>query len=1546
MESKLSDTSQLTLPETATEKALAEIWKEVLDQENIGRNSHFFRLGGNSIKLIKLRARILSNFGFAFDLQELFTINVLSQQSEKIESSTTKEEYHKIAKANLSEDYAVSSSQKSLWILSKMGGASAAYNMPRLLRLESGFDLNRLNASINKLVKRHEILRTVFVLKEGEIRQRILNDLSIELKELDLGATNYLTPSNYMEQDANVLFDIENGPLIRTSVLKTQENECFLYFNLHHIISDERSMNILLNEVLALYQNADLPDLQIQYKDYAEWEQEKLTEDGFSKAKAYWLEKMSGELPVLNLPIANKRPITQTINGSVFNLDLSPELFGKVKAHYTKEDATLFVSVLATWTLFFSRYSAQKDIIIGTPISGRDREELEDQIGLYMKTIPLRNTVQPEDSFETSFRKIKEGTFENLSNGAYPLEALVEDLNQKTEPNRNPLFDVLINIADKAVQSAEHLGVNYQEGIRDGGICPAKFDFEIKCQEQQDYLGLSIVYNTDIYPKAAVQKMIAHYVLFLEQLLDKPKLSYQCHNYLNLDEIKELTETFNPIYESRTAGESIIDLFQNHVKQTPNKLALVFGEKEWTYGQLDKISDQLAGYLQVKFDIQPNDLVGLKLDRSEWLIISILAIIKSGGGYVPIAVNYPKERIEYIHDKSDLKASISVEVIADFENDLNPYLLSPVVLDEKNTVYSIFTSGSTGKPKGVIITHGNLLSFINNFPERFGFNKVNRFAATTNFTFDISVIELLGVLTQGITIDLFSSLEISNPKHVIERIKKNGINGLQITPSRCTQLLMVSDEFLDGLNVLLIGGEAVNVDLYETLKKVAVYAVQVYGPTETTIWSTAMLISDSVQLNIGKPLASEKIFILNDHLQMEPKGTIGEICIGGEGVSKGYMKQDELTVERFVNSPFLDRERIYRTGDLGKWDDAGNLIFLGREDDQVKIRGYRIELAEIESQLSTIAGVEEAIVLAEGINGEDKILCAYIVLSNTFTASELRELLARKLPGYMVPQRYFVVEKMPLNSSGKIDRKTLRSIDKVELERDQEYFPPMTTEEIVLAKIWEEILDVEQVGLRDDFYGLGGDSLKSIRVIEKLNLANFEIQMEAILNEPLLENLAKQMIPISAKPTFSIDDQATPIEKTEKKRIISYNQKYLLLDNRSSGTFGPLVIEGLKRKKIESELIKFLSKFPSLTEAIIKTDKEWYAEYTPLKIRFFKEKLRAGDSLMSKISDQNHKFNQTFEMQKSEWIRVLILKDEQTNQNLVFCKIHHVLTDDFSNKLLMQAMKDYFEGLTTTFEFSTNAIHAKAQELYLRTNKARSEREFWKQELTAFDASPAPIQENDKAWMRNKTQLVLKGAELENFKELAKSLKLPAIALHLALHQQLITKKCQGNQLIQGVLTDLRSEKMQGLALSNVVGLVSNVFPIGIEENTSNLSNEVVHEVYDKYLKSRSSQLIPWEIIKNDYEELNKKPLEISGVFNHQVRPGNVPEINNNNVNVSSVVAVFSPNLDYTCITYNNGISLDINYDSPLNSQINMNEIFRELIQNLLEQKGQLSTIS
>nr|WP_244431779.1 non-ribosomal peptide synthetase [Xenorhabdus szentirmaii] len=1168
------------------ETALAQIWQTLLGLDRVSRHDHFFELGGHSLLAIQLATRIHQNLALETSLPLLFTYPVLADLAAALTESTAITQPTIIPAVDRSRHLPLSFAQQRLWFLAQLNpAASLAYHIPAVLRLSGQLNLTAFKAALDSLVARQESLRTRFAFVDEQPCQYIdAADTGFPLNYQDLRGLNKTLDRNRIDElislETQTLFDFANEPPVRGKLLQLSDEEHIFILIQHHIITDGWSVGILLRELDILYRAALeekehlLAPLPIQYADYAIWQQEWLQGENMAAQRNFWQEQLQGAPELLALPTDRPRPPEQTYEGAHIPIHLAPELLVSLKALGQRQGTTLFMTLLAGWSIVLARLSGQNDIVIGTPVANRPQTELEGIIGFFANTLPLRVELENCNTVAELLTHIRERSLAAYAHQNLPFEQLVEILQPNRSLSYNPIFQVMLALDNTPAQSLElpDLSVSMLEQTRRS----AHFDLTLSLAETQKGLNGYLEYTSDLFDEVTVGHIAGYLIQVLSAMAADEKQDIARLTMLSAAEHQQLLVEFNTPQSEPSSFDHepwlpqnglIHSLFEDQVQRTPDAIAVIFEDQSLSYHELNCRANQLAHSL-IAFGVRPDDRVAICVERGLDMIIGLFGILKAGAGYIPLDPEYPVERLTYqlsdgkpalLLTQKHLKKDLSVQDLPvwllDDETHQNRTAVQPghnpdskqLRLQPHHLAYIIYTSGSTGHPKGVMLEHRNVVSLIHAQRQVSKPHPGDRILQFVTVAFDISVSDIFPTLASGATLVL-------RPAHIkvpdagfVDFLRQHKVTIINIPTAfwnHWVQEIMAGHcGFSACLHTVIVGGDKVEqrhlADWLSCPETQSCRWFNAYGPTEITVTATALLIdgkqlADSKQavtmtdnIPIGRPLSNTRIYILDAFGQPVPIGVSGEIYIGGQGVARGYSNQPELTAERFVIDPFSKQPnaRMYKTGDLGRWRANGNIEYLGRNDFQVKIRGFRIELGEIESRLMQCAGVREAVVLAREIPDQtgmagDKRLIAYLLAKPQakLLPAALRQQLSQHLAEYMLPCAFVILDAFPLAPNGKLDRQALPLPDQTAIV-SRTYEAPINTMEITLARIWQTLLKLERVGRYDHFFEVGGHSLMVVSLIEQLREQGWGLDIRSVFAAPVLADMAKIMQPIEKHPT-------------------------------------------------------------------------------------------------------------------------------------------------------------------------------------------------------------------------------------------------------------------------------------------------------------------------------------------------------------------------------------------------------------------------------------------
>lgn len=1013
----------------------------------------------------------------------------------------------------------LSFAQQRLWFLDQFEPGSSTYNMPLALRLTGQLDRNALERALNWLVERHEALRTTFVTSAGQPSQYIQPAQPVPLRVETLAVENGNDPDAairaWVQQQAYLPFNLETGPLARWVLLRVEEETHVLVLTLHHIIGDGWSISIIVKELFAAYtafrlgHTPDAPELPIQYADYTVWQRRRLEQEGvLAQQLEYWQNALEGAPPVLELPLDFARPAQQSFNGARFRHDINAETTHRLMEFCRDTNATLFMALLAAYYVLLYRYTRQTDIVVGTPIAGRTRPETEGLIGLFINTLALRNQLTPDMSFRDLVKQVRDYALEAFQNQEVPFEKLIELAAPQRDLAHSPLFQVMFILQNTPEPDLTAPGLKVS-GFKYENLT-SKFDLTLTAAEYEGKLVTVLEYNSDLFRDSTIRRMAGHYQTLLEQSVENPDLPLHQIPMLTGEEQNTLA-VWSSAPRTYPLETGLYAAIARQMAQNPNHPAIHSGEKTWSYAELEHRAAQIAHSLQAA-GVQPDSLVAVYMDRSPDMLATLLGIWRAGAAYLPLDPAYPTERLSYMVEdagvvlgvsQTSLHAAVSGGAVqwllADEISAHAPHQTNAVPTHPDQRAYVIYTSGSTGKPKGVEIKQSGVLNFLYAMQDKLALTPSDRWLAVTTIAFDISVLELFLPLLTGATIELVDRTTAVDGASLATLLQTKGITFMQATPASWRLLLATGWQGSPSLTVLS-GGEALPPDMAHRLATHNRALWNLYGPTETTVWATAAHITPDAPITIGSVLGNYHVYIVDGQHQPVPVGIPGELLIGGAGVAQGYLNRPELTEERFIPDPFAANPdaRLYRTGDMARWTESGQIEFLGRNDHQVKLRGYRIEPGEIESVLAHHPAVREAVVVVRELGPDNPALVAYLLPSQAETPTQeaLRTHCRATLPDYMIPTVYVWLTAYPLTPSGKVDRKALPAPLAIAEEAMADAAPmgDVSPLEETLIEIWSEVLRRDIVAPTADFFALGGHSLLATQVMARVNQA-FELNL-------------------------------------------------------------------------------------------------------------------------------------------------------------------------------------------------------------------------------------------------------------------------------------------------------------------------------------------------------------------------------------------------------------------------------------------------------------------
>jgi len=1097
--------------QTRTEDALGEIWRDCLRIEKVNPGDHFFDLGGNSLLAVQVTSRVRKVFQLELPIKVLFEAPTLEILASRIDDALREQRnvprIPQIDATAAEGPIPLSSSQRRMWVIHSLDPENTAYNMCTVMRLIGPTDVAALSSALNELRRRHESLRCTFRVVDGRPMQRVEPWVEQELVFTDLSDLGDCASTEAMsriETDARTPFDLMRGPVIRTALLRTAQDEHLLQMTLHHISSDQWSIGVLGRELAAMYNDLRrgrpiaLEPLGIRYRDYALWEQRWLQGAEIERQMVFWHRQLADLTPV-ELFTDRARGRIQSTKGAMCQAPFLASLLSRLEQLSRREHTTLFMTMFAALATVLNRRSGQENIAIGVPVANRTQNAVEGVVGTFVNTIVLRADLSGDITFRELLGRVRTAALDAFAHQDVPFDKLVQELGGTRDANRPPLVQVLFNFANAPMHDITFDELAWEPVLLDRGGAQFELSFSVDAHVTRT---VSVEFNIDLFEQATIERLISQYLQLLESVIVDPGKRLSALPLLPVAERHLVAEEWNSTAADYPSDKLFVQFFEARAAECPDAPALSFEGTAISYGMLNARANAIAQQLRA-LGVKTGVAVGLCLDRSIELVVALIGIQKSGGAYVPLDPQVPPNRLEYM--LSDSRAKILVTAgdvarkIATLENvhvlkiDAPDYMFVDLSVADPvggarpdDVAYVIYTSGSTGKPKGVAVSHASLMNFLWSMKSEPGLSSADVLAAVTTVSFDIASLELYLPLMVGARIELVAEESAADGKSLSRLLVSSGASVMQATPATWRMLLDAGWNGRKGFRALC-GGEPLGRELANALLDSVDELWNLYGPTEATVWSTACRIErGSAPISIGRPIANTQIYVVDRRGELAPIGIPGEIWIGGTGVAMGYQCHPEMTAARFVPDRFSARPRgpLYRTGDLGRWGADGWLYHMGRLDHQVKVRGFRVELGEIEATLEAHPAVRQAVVVAHEIEAGDVRLAAYVIFRDGQggTASELRKYLRQILPEYMIPLVVVALDSIPLTSNGKVDRGALPDPYMYSGQASSAHEPPAPGLEQLIAGIWRDVLKVDKVGAEDNFFELGGHSLLSLRV--------------------------------------------------------------------------------------------------------------------------------------------------------------------------------------------------------------------------------------------------------------------------------------------------------------------------------------------------------------------------------------------------------------------------------------------------------------------------------
>jgi len=1302
-------------PRSAVEEILCDIWSEVLRVEKVGITDNFFELGGHSLFAMQLVSRVRNVLGVEISLRSLFTNSTvagLATEVERLKRSGERTSVPPLIRSDRTEKLPLSFAQQRLWFIDQLEPENAAYNIPCAVRLSGRLDVDALQRALNEIVRRHEVLRTVFPSNDGEPRQEIhevgeLPLVYIDLKQTD-EAERQQNLQTVLEEEARRGFDLSSGPLIRVKLIEMAEDEHILIVVMHHIVSDGWSIEIMVGEFSRLYEafrqgyRSPLPELEFQYADYADWQREWLQGEVLDAQLQYWKEKLDG-VAVLELPTDRARQAVTGYRGASESFRVSAELTNKLEHLSKREGVTLFMSLLAGFQSLLARYCGQEDIAVGTPIAGRNRREIEGLIGFFVNTLVMRVDFRGNPTVRELLGRVRETALGAYAHQDVPFEKLVEELHPERSLSHQPLFQVMVAMQNVPQEASEIAGLTLKgEPMK---LASAKFELTLMMVEREDGIHGALEYATELYDGWRIRRLLEHFGRLLEEMGEDKQTRVMSLPLLSRQECRQLIADWNDTVADYPKDYCLHELFEQQVARTPDAVAVTFADQILSYRELNARANRVAHYLR-RLGVGVESPVAICVARSLDLVIGRLGILKSGGTYLPLDPASPAERSAKIL----LDAQVMVLLTQTGVNIVDPQREVEVVrLDadwtliaresgenpekgatQAHLAYVIYTSGSTGHPKGVEIEHGGLVNLVTWHNLAYQVSASDRKSQLSGLAFDASVWELWPYLVAGASVHIPDDEARADRPKLHSWFVERSIT-ICFLPTPLLEVLLEEEWPAGGaLRAVLTGGDK----LHRRPPRGLPFAlVNKYGPTEVTAVTTWMPLEaedESIQAPpIGRPIANTQIYVLDGNHELLPVGVAGEMYIGGIGLARGYRNRPEMTAEKFIPNRFSRESgaRLYATGDIVRYLPDGTLEFLERRDHQVKIRGYRIELGEIETVLQMHPAVEQVVVLAREDEPGEKRLAAYLVAKEEVNARDLKQYLREKLPDYMVPAAFVRLDEMPLTANGKIDRKALPKPELIAVV--PQHVVPSTAVEEIICGIWAEVLRVEKVGATDNFFELGGHSLLATQVVSRIRkVLGVEVALRSLFENATVRELAKVVME-ERRVGGGVESPEIVRVSREAELPLSYAQQRLWFMQelepeswayniptavRIVGTLDAAALrQSLKEIARRHEVLR--TNFESRGGEPVQVIQE--ASKVELEMIEFDgmgegERERVAGEIVSKVAQR------VFDLKKGPVWRAALVYLGENDHVLVVC-IHHVASDAWSSGVLVKEFTELYE---------------------------------------------------------------------------------------------------------------------------------------------------------------------------------------------------------------------------------------------------------------------------
>jgi amino acid adenylation domain-containing protein len=1390
----------------------------------------------------------------------------------------------------------LSFAQERLWFLEQLEPGNAGYNICRASRLTGNLSVAALEASLGEIVRRHEVLRSAICVVDGRPAQVVGAAPKFLVSHIDLRALPDAGRDNEVQrrisEEAGRPFDFAAGLFLRAALLRLEDEEYILILTTHHMVSDAWSMGILTTELWALFEayaqgkSSPLKHLRIQYADFAGWQREWLKGDVLDAQLSYW-KKQLNEIPTLNLPTDQPRPARQSFHGARVPIALPQSLMAAINEMSSEVRVTPFMILLAVFQVLLYRYSGQEDVVVGSPIANRNRAETESLIGFFVNTLVLRGDLSGNPSFKGLLSRVRDVCLEAYAHQDLPFEKLVEELRPERDLSRNPLFQVIFAFQNTPRALPQVSGISVEPVEIQTVTSP--FDLSLYLRERDGKFIGGFEFSTDLFDRSTIERMVGHFQRLLEAIVADPERHISDLPLLMEAERHQLLIEWNNTAADYPKDLCIHELFEAQVERTPDAVAIVFEHESLTYQELNRRANQLAHYL-ISLGVGPEKLVGLCIERSLEMVVGLLGILKAGGAYVPLDPAYPRERLAFMFNDSQISVLLTQEKLQtnhlkaislqesfkavwlerDWKkiarhSDENP----TIEIAAENLAYVIYTSGSTGQPKGVAIEHRGAVNLLEWAGRIFRTEDLQGLLASTSICFDLSVFEIFVPLSFGGKVILAENALCLHDLPI-----KNGITLINTVPSLMAELIAMS-ELPESVRTINLAGEALRSELVERVYKngrvETIY--DLYGPSETTTYSTFALRTADGPTTIGRPIANTHIYILDGSLQPVPVGVPGEVYIGGVGVARGYLNRPEPTAERFIPSPFISdtNQRLYRTGDLARYKTDGKIEFLGRVDNQVKIRGYRIEAGEIESILNEHPAVQQSVVVFRDLSAE-KTLVAYIVprRQSANLVPDLRNFLKEKVPGYMIPSAFVILEALPLLPNSKVDRKKLPSPDDARPRLTEEFVRPWTEIEELIAQMWREVLKLENLGMHNDFFELGGHSLLAAQIVSRLrDIFNREVPLRVLFEAPTIASLAGKMESLIYEGHVPELPPIVPVPR-DGPLPLSINQEHLWhLDQMMPGTHffnipyayqlsGNVNIEALE--KAISEIIRrheaLRTVFAEVDGKPVQVIQQILSFQLPVVDLRSLKGYQISEKAASLILQERE---ESFDLATGPLFRTKLLR-LKNEEHMLLVTMHHIISDHWSMQVFRWELASLYEAFCQgcpsplkdlSVQFADYAVWERQ---LLEDRLLQAQLDYWKKQLRrplrqiGFKESGT---RNELSFKTSHHSIEIDESLFAKLKQLAAREKFTSFMIIIAVLSIVLYQHTGQRDIRIGTLVANRYWKKSELA----VGYLLNTVIIRVRVLANLTYRQLLRQVREVALEAYAHQQLPFESLAGELVE-------------------------------------------------------------------------------------------